>query len=142
MKRIFSSTLTLFIGLLVFQSCKKTSGNYVNDSLSMDTTAMLKYTGNFISGPYGIVTGAAKIYLKNNAYTVGLENFNTGSGPDLKVYLSKEVIPMNFISLGSLQSTNGNQLYAIPGTPDFSVYKYVLIHCEQFNHLFGSAELQ
>jgi hypothetical protein len=64
------------------------------------------------------------------------------NGPQLHVYISKEVQPVNFIDLGPLQSTMGNQLYNIPGKPDFSVYKYALVHCKKFNHLFGSAKLQ
>jgi hypothetical protein len=70
-----------------------------------------------------------------------VENFGTTNGPDLKVYLSKAASPQEFISLGDLKSTNGNQVYDIPGTPDFKKYRFVLIHCERFNHLFGSAEL-
>ena len=34
------------------------------------------------------------------------------------------------------------RLYNIPDAPDFSQYKYALIHCKQYNHLFGSAELR
>jgi len=70
-----------------------------------------------------------------------LENFSTSNGPDLKVYLSTASSPSGFISLGSIKSTNGNQVYEIAGTPDFTRHKFVLIHCEGFNHLFGSAEL-
>ena len=95
-----------------------------------------------MNGPYGTVSGAAKIYLKNGAYTLALENFTASNGPDLKVYLSQEANPVNYISLGSLQSTNGNQLYPVNSQADFSNYKFVLIHCEQYNHLFGSALLQ
>ncbi|WP_424291302.1 DM13 domain-containing protein [Daejeonella sp.] len=43
--------------------------------------------------------------------------------------------------MGDLKSTKGNQVYEIPGSPDFSALKFVFIHCERFNHLFGSAEL-
>ncbi|MEP7164391.1 MAG: DM13 domain-containing protein [Ferruginibacter sp.] len=123
-------------------ACKKASTNTLNDSLADDTTAVLKYQGNFVSGPYGTVSGIAKIYLKQNKYVVGLENFSSSNGPDLKVYISKEQVPVNFIKLSDLSSTNGDQLYDVTGSPDFSEYKYVLIHCEQFNHLFGSALIQ
>jgi hypothetical protein len=51
-------------------------------------------------------------------------------------------MPVHFISLGKLKSTNGNQIYAIPGTPDFNEYKYICIHCKEYNHLFGYALLQ
>ena len=53
-----------------------------------------------------------------------------------------ERLPVNFIDLGKLRSTAGNQLYEIKGAPDLSVYQCVLIHCQQYNHLFGSAELK
>ena len=142
MKKQFM-VLTIFMtGLVIICSCKKTSTNFINENLSIDTTAVLKYEGTFTSGPYGTVNGIARIYLKENKYTVALENFTSSNGPDLKVYLSKERLPLNFIKLSDLRSTNGNQLYNIAGSPDFTQYKYVLIHCEQYNHLFGSAELR
>jgi hypothetical protein len=101
-----------------------------------------KYAGTFSNGPYGTVTGIAKVYLQNGKYILALENVAISNGPDLHVYLSKEVKPINFIELGKLKSTNGNQLYDINGDPDFTSYKYALIHCQQYNHLFGSAELK
>jgi hypothetical protein len=58
------------------------------------------------------------------------------------VYLSKEVQPISFVNLGPLKSTNGTQLYNIPTGVDFTQYKYALVHCQQYNHLFGSAELK
>lgn len=64
------------------------------------------------------------------------------NGPDLKVYLSKELQPVNFINLGALKSVNGNQVYGVTGMPDIMEYKYALVHCQAFNHLFGSAELK
>lgn len=105
-----------------------------------DTT--LKYVGDFGTNPSNLVKGKAKIYFKDGRYILALEDFNTSNGPDLHVYLSKEAPPINFIDLGKIKSTNGNQLYDIPGTPDFKIYKYVLIHCQAYNHLFGTAELQ
>ena len=101
-----------------------------------------KYAGDFSNGPYGSVTGSAKIYLQQGKYVLALENIAISNGPDLHVYLSKEIQPINFIDLGKLKSTNGNQLYEVKNEPDFTSYKYALIHCQQYNHLFGSAELK
>jgi hypothetical protein len=70
-----------------------------------------------------------------------IEGLKSTNGPDLKVFLSKEVQPINFINLGALKSVNGNQVYDITGMPDIKEYKFALIHCQAFNHLFGSAEL-
>lgn len=123
-------------------SCKKTSEANLNEVIT-DTTAKVKFEGSFLSERWGTVSGQAKIYLKNGKYILALENFMTSNGPDLKVYLSKDRTPSAFIKLNDLKSTNGNQLYDIPDQMlDFTQFKYALIHCERYNHLFGSALLQ
>jgi hypothetical protein len=124
-------------------ACKKENTPTKPADEMVDTTsAMEQKAGNFINGPYGSVSGTAKLYKENNVYTLVFENVKISNGPDLHVYLSKEVQPINFIDLGKLKSTSGNQVYAISGMPDFTQYKYALVHCQQFNHLFGSAELK
>ena len=124
-----------------FTACtKKTSTAPVNENIDT-TVSVLKYLGTFLKGPYGTVTGSAMVYNINGKWQLKLANFSTTNGPDLKVYLSQEIQPLNFIRLGNLKSTSGNQVYDISGAPDFSLYKYALVHCEQYNHLFGSALL-
>jgi len=103
---------------------------------------MLKYSGDFTSGPFGTVTGKAEVYKTGTTYDVKLANFNTNNGPALHVYISKEAMPVNYIDLGSLKSTAGNQVYSVTGMPDFMEYKYISIHCVAYNHLFGSALLK
>jgi Electron transfer DM13 len=130
--------------VLIMASCKK---EYNTPTVPIDdrvdtASASLEHTGNFMNGPYGTVSGMAKIYQENGKFILSLLSFMSSNGPALHVYLSKEVQPINFIDLGDLKSTNGNQLYGVTGSPDFVEYKYVLIHCKQYNHLFGSAELQ
>ena len=131
----------LFIVIVILGCVKENTPTTPIDD-QPDSTAIQKYSGPFINGPYGNVSGTAKVYQQNNQYKLALENVSISNGPDLHVYLSKEILPSNFIDLGQLQSTAGNQLYIIPGSPDFSQYKYALIHCKQYNHLFGSAELR
>lgn len=134
-------TFIVAVGILIM-SCSKQQTPFVPVNQAPDTSAVQKFAGSFSNGPYGTVSGNAKIFLQNGQYLLKLENLSSSAGPDLHVYLSKEVQPVNYIDLGRLQSTAGNQLYAIAGTPDFSAYKYALIHCQRFNHLFGSAELR
>jgi len=88
------------------------------------------------------ISGQAKISLDSGRHLLLLDSFSVSSGPDLKVYLAKEYPPANFINLGALQRNSGSQLYPIPAGIDFSAYRYVLIHCQQYNHLFGYATLQ
>jgi hypothetical protein len=135
----------LLVYLFIFAaltSCKKdelASTDTVNETV--DTALMLKYTGSFESGPYGTATGKAELYSSATRAEVKLVSFNTTNGPALHVYLSKEPMPINYIDLGSLKSTNGNQIYSIPGNSDLDAFKYVSIHCVAYNHLFGYAKL-
>jgi hypothetical protein len=131
------------VSCVLLTSCNKKAAptNPLNETVDT-VTAVVKYTGAFSNGPYGTVSGNAKIYLQNNMLKLALEGVSISNGPALHVYLSKEVQPVNFIDLGNLKSTSGNQLYHISNMPDFTKYKYALIHCQQYNHLFGSAELK
>lgn len=129
------------VSVLYFTACtKKTSTGPANEMVDT-TTAVLRYQGVFQKGPYGTVSGSVMVYETNGKWQLKLGNFSTTNGPDLKVYLSKEIQPLNFVKLGDLKSITGNQVYEINGNPDLMQYKYALIHCEQYNHLFGSAEL-
>jgi len=147
MKSIF---ILLMAAAVCMTACTKKSSSIAtpvtntpipaNDVLD-STNAVLRFEGSFKSGPWGTVTGIARVYESNGKWQLRLTNFSTSSGPDLKVYLSKERQPLNFIKLGNLKSFSGSQSYSIATVPDFTQYRYALIHCEQFNHLFGSAEL-
>jgi hypothetical protein len=135
------SSIFIFSGILFLAgSCRKTSTVMLNEKI--DTAAIVKMQGTFIGIGSEQVSGQAKIYLQNGKYHLALQSFSTTNGPDLKVYLSQKAEPFNFIKLGDLKSTNGNQVYNILETVDFTKYKYALIHCERFNHLYGSAELK
>lgn len=133
--------------ILIISSCKK-EGKLAPTTVleeTVDTTgniADLKYSGNFSSGPFGTVSGKAEVYKTALKYEVKLAGFNSSNGPALHVYLSKEAMPINYIDLGTLKSTAGNQVYSVNGMPDFTDYKYISIHCVAFNHLFGSALLK
>ncbi len=137
--------IALLTLITVFISCTKenaTPETPVNENVDT-TTTMVQVMGSFINGPYGTVSGSAEIRKEfDGDFILALTNMKISNGPDLHVYLSKEVQPVNFIDLGKLKSTVGNQVYAISGSPNFTEYKYALIHCQQYNHLFGSTELK
>ena len=132
--------IILSLPLLLLVSCEiegnLTSGNLAPDFLSEE--AVLLYNGLFVPTSGISVTGSAKIYVENNVKKVVLENFSVSNGPDLKVYLSKNPIPHDFVNLGNLSSA---AIYPIPQQIDVAQYNYVLIHCQQYNHLFAVAAL-
>ena len=109
---------------------------------SRDTAAVVKFLGSFANGPYGTASGWARVKLKDGKYTLVLEETDFSNGPDLHVYISQELSPVTFNDLGKLKSLTGDQTYEIIGSPDFRLYKYVLIHSQQFNQMYGSSLLQ
>jgi hypothetical protein len=134
--------LFILILFIAISSCKKNlSTDPLNEMPSPQATVVA--SGDFVNGPYGTVMGSAKVLkTPTNAYEVVLDSFMTSNGPDLYVYLSQEVMPVNFIEAGKLRSTNGRQVYMLSALPDLSQYRYIAIHCKQYNHLFGYATLK
>lgn len=134
----------LLVVILSFIACKKVttiSPVPVPEAEQTDTTAVLKYSGHFTSGPYGKVLGEARIYKQHGKYFLRLENFKSSKGPNLHVYLSKEEKPKNFNDLGVLKSLGGFQVYEISENLDRMPYLFVCIHCVDLDHLFGFAKL-
>lgn len=135
-------SVIVFIALVISSSCTKNNTPSVILNEMVDSSAMQIRIGVFNNGPYGAVQGEAKVLLTGARYELKLMNFSSSNGPDLRVYLSKEMNPVNYIDLGPLKATGGNQVYEITGMPDLMQYKYALVHCRRFNHLFGWALLQ
>ena len=125
---------------LLLLSCEVT-GDLTQDAVAnvplAENTPSLA-AGTFIPTSGIKVTGAAKIYLNSTQNEVRLESFSVSSGPDLKVYLSKTAAPTDFVTLGNLTAST---VYVIPNQVKIADYKYVLIHCQQYNHLFAVAQL-
>lgn len=143
--RYYAAVILLVVA---FASCKKDSASTLAPTVKLeekvDTTlsTLEKDGGGFISRSASEgVSGNVKIYSTNGLYEVALVDFKSSNGPALKVYLSKEINPINFVSLGSLRSTMGDQLYDVPSSVNINDYQYVLIYCEQYRSLYGYAKL-
>jgi hypothetical protein len=85
--------------------------------------------------------GKVSVYDSNGKKFVLLDPFMSQNGPDLKVYLSKDISASSYVRLGNLKSINGSQSYEVPGMPDIAQYTYVHIWCEKFSVEFARAEL-
>jgi len=129
---------------VLFQGCIRENTSTEDFMEMVEENSTLQYSGNFTKGPYGNnVNGKAEIYEKNGVYTLSFDqSFSISNGPDLYVYVSTEQQPTTFISLGKLKSVNGGQIYTFTSIPDLNTYKYVTVHCQQYNHLFSYALLQ
>lgn len=90
-----------------------------------------------VSGTVKVVTDktdAKKKYLF-------FENFKTDAGPDLYVYLAEDKAAKGFTSVLKLDKI-GTFTLDVPANADLSKQKYVLIWCQQYTVLFGSAKLE
>ena len=85
--------------------------------------------------------GSVRVLETQEGPVVRFENFKTINGPDLFVYLSKDLEGKDFIDLGVLKGTEGNINYAVPSNVDITEYRYVLTWCKQFGVLFNYAEI-
>lgn len=130
----------VFIAVITFFSSCQEEGALTKGSASneLSSSALLKYHG-FFEPTNGInVTGGVKIFWDGGKYKLQLDDFSISDGPDLKVYLSKAAMPTEFVNLGNLF---WQHVYVVPDAVNVAEYPYVLIHCQQYNHLFAVAPL-
>lgn len=100
-----------------------------------NTSAVVVGTaGHPASGTVRILEAEGKKYVR-------YENFNTINGPDLYIYLAKDLGAKEYVDLGTLRATEGNINYEIPGNVDPSDYRYVMTWCKQFGVLFNYADI-
>lgn len=123
-----------------FISCEREGVLTQSNANYIPNSAMKIAQGTFIPTSGITVSGSVALFLENTSYKVAIENITISEGPDLKVYLSKTREPNEFINLGNFQG-NGNSVYKVPSGVSVSQYPYVLIHCQQYNHLFAIAAL-
>ena len=133
----------------ILRGAAQTNGNTVNENMTEAAATTLGQTslliGEFVGVNDGIhnAEGLAKVIRLDDASMIlRLENFKATNGPDLYVYLSTDNSASDFVNLGRLKGNIGNQNYDIPEGTDYSKYHAVLIWCQAFSVLFGSAELQ
>lgn len=107
---------------------------------NMTANASVIAEGKFKGTSYD-VEGKALLIKVDNKYILRLEDFESESGPGLYVYLSTSRNDNDIINLGKLKATKGNLNYDVPSNTNFDKYNYVLIWCEPFGVLFGSASL-
>lgn len=87
-------------------------------------------------------TGTARIIESSGKNYIRYENYKTINGPDLFVYLAKDLDAKDFVSLGALRATEGNVNYEVPDNVSISDYRYVLTWCKQFGVLFNYADIR
>jgi len=90
--------------------------------------------------------GVTVIRLKGGGLGIKLaSNFKVRGGPDLRVWLSEANSPAvraaDYVDLGALKSSKGEQIYRLPAGTSLAQAKSVVIWCRAFGVFFGSATL-
>jgi Electron transfer DM13 len=140
---------TIYLLLLVslIYGCKKatvlapSSPTVVEKEITMVATK--EATGSFIDGVHPTSGKVIVLTDKMDAKKkyLSFENFKTDAGPDLRIYLAEDLKAKSFTEVAKLEKT-GTFLLDIPTTAMLEKQKYVLIWCEDFSVLFGSAKLE
>ncbi|MYT23739.1 electron transporter [Streptomyces sp. SID7760] len=109
--------------------------------------------GSLISHEHSTSGTVKLVKLPDGSRTLRLENLDTSSGPDLRVWLTDAPVKEGadgwfvfddgkHVSLGKLKGNKGDQNYEIPAEVDLADYSSVTIWCDRFNVSFGAAALQ
>ena len=100
-------------------------------------------SGTFYNGDGTSAAGTAYFErLANGDLQIRFENFSVTSGPDLDVYLTDVAgnpTTGNYVNVSAIQ-TSGH-VYVVPASVEINQFTHIAIHCTQYNHWFGSAEL-
>ena len=96
------------------------------------------YSGDFVSKVHPT---SGEALINSDETKLYLSNFKSDSGPQLELYLATDETATDFISLGALKGLEGDYTYNLDEAIDFSVYKYLIVWCVEFDVNFGQALL-
>ncbi len=98
--------------------------------------------GSFMNGAHP-TSGKVEIVEDKTDKTkkyLSFTDLKSDAGPDLRIYLAEDTKAKGFTEVAKLSKT-GTFLLEIPTAAMLDKQKYVLIWCEDFSVLFGSAKL-
>jgi hypothetical protein len=102
--------------------------------------------GSFASIAHDGRGTAAVVELPSGERKLTITDFETDSGPDLRLYVSTNDPASGdlgeFEDLGALKGNVGNQQYTLPRELDLGRYSTVVVWCRAFSVAFTSARLE
>lgn len=141
MKRI---VIILSISLFTWSCAKDEVLTPVVETIKVAVaTGTQESLGTFMAGSHP-ASGTVKVIVdKTDAKKkyLSFENFKTDAGPDLYVYLAEDKAAKGSVTVAKLDKT-GTFVMDVPANADLTKQKFVLVWCQQFSVLFGSAKLE
>ena len=114
-----------------------------------DTTIEVDDSGVITRGPFTITgtpdhpaEGQIEIIRSPEETLLHYIDYEGTSGPDLYVYLAKDLEANEYIDLGLQKGNQGSIIYGVPLDIDLSEYKYILTWSKGFGVLYDYAEIK
>jgi hypothetical protein len=144
MKKIIVILLvTLVFGLAYYAISPIFDVQFVDDVVDEAHVEEMSAAFSIIDTTGHPASGSVKVIEKNDgSQVIRFEDFETINGPQLHLYLSKDLDASEFIDLGPIRGTEGNINYDVPEGVDIEEYPYVMHWCVPFSVLFNYAELR
>lgn len=108
---------------------------------SQEVSPIQSATAPVVDTPAHPASGFVRLIETGGKTYVRYEDYKTINGPDIYVYLAKDLDAKEFVDLGKVRATEGNINYEVPAGIDIDAYPYVLTWCKQFGVLFNYADL-
>ncbi|MEX0916966.1 MAG: DM13 domain-containing protein [Candidatus Paceibacterota bacterium] len=120
-----------------------------NGQADIESTTSAQGAEVVVVGPFSVedtpahpASGNVRVFKNTNETVIRYENYDTINGPNLHVYLAKDLEANEYIDLGPIKGTTGNINYTIPEGIDIEEYPFLLTWCVPFGVLFNYAELR
>ena len=107
----------------------------------VETPEPVMKTFPIVDTPTHPASGTVRVLEAEEGTVIRYEDFETINGPNLHVYLSKDLDADEFIDLGPIKGTKGNINYSVPEEINLNEYRYVMYWCVPFGVLFNYADL-
>lgn len=150
------AAILLGIGLYLTQPWRYFTSSYIDEGLpgvsaqatpGNSESGTNIATGTFTSLDHETSGSARLVKLADGSHIIRFENLASLDGPDLHVVATSatgdfsDIRSANYLNLGELKATHGNQNYVIPAGTDLSTIKSIVIWCDRFSSPFGAATL-
>ncbi len=104
----------------------------------LQRTSLAELTG---AGSH-VASGTVMVIAVGSTTYIRYERLETANGPDMHVYLSKNLTANSSgVDLGPIKTTSGNVNYEIPAQTTVEEYSYVLMWSKSYGVLFNYAKI-
>ena len=138
-----SNCLKIVLGLVAAVATPVTTADAVLEG-RFEVAFSSAFSGDSVAGSWRIAEQGDSLYVELG------DDFAAKKAPDLKLFLSPVVASQingknavaGSLRIGLIDSHKGAQRYAIPKQTNLDTLKTLVLHCEEYSKLWGTAPLR